>query len=186
MGLQQGKIINLGLEERAWPCLQAPCCRDGESWLPVLPAPSAQEQGSPILGEPWYPLKSLACLGERWDLHDHEGSSINGCCSMAHQPLPISPSQSPVGSVVLMDQHMANTPGTQVLIPNPACQAAWGRSALPASLSLSPKPKAPPVTRWGWKQSRAAVPEGRASMTYLVMGPWPGSPLDQWMVIAEP
>lgn len=23
-------------------------------------------------------------------------------------------------------------------------------------------------------------------MTYLVMGPWPGSPLDQWMVIAEP
>lgn len=31
-----------------------------------------------------------------------------------------------------------------------------------------------------------AVPEGRASMTYLVMGPFPGSPLDQWIVMAEP
>lgn len=29
------------------------------------------------------------------------------------------------------------------------------------------------------------VPEGRASMTYLVMGPFPGSPLDQWIVMAE-
>lgn len=32
----------------------------------------------------------------------------------------------------------------------------------------------------------AHIPEGRASITYLVIGPFPGSPLDQWMVMAEP
>lgn len=42
------------------------------------------------------------------------------------------------------------------------------------------------VSQGGRGLSAELVPEGRASITYLVIGPFPGSPLDQWIVIAEP
>lgn len=64
--------------------------------------------------------------------------------------------------------------------PGPNPSASPPHSADIPCLSFPKKTSRP---RWA---HGAAVPEGRASMTYLVMGPCPGSPLDQWMVMAEP